>query len=234
MEKSKAFSKELLEQLKLACSEEKLITIKGVNSFGQEFETTGRITHTDKGSAGVSEDVIWLEFGKSKDDEDRKQTKWFAPYRLTYDSEGFGCSALYVFSIEIDGKVVFENENKQTLIEHCEKDYAKEQEELKKDGRNVLPKGKFMQDFLAQIGKPITIGGTDCVLAGVSRVNMYGNPIVDVIAGPLVGGLSLTGTRQVITTETNDGKTEVVAEMDKEYIREIIAIQEKMGESQEI
>ena len=50
MEKSKAFSKELLEKFKLACSEEKLITIKGVNSF-----TTKRM------GTAVNLTILWLK-----------------------------------------------------------------------------------------------------------------------------------------------------------------------------
>lgn len=195
------FSEDLVRELHKAWKEGKLVKINGINTYGDQFTTEGRITSTDKGTICIEDGVVFLEFGKSKDRETRKQTRYFAPYKTDMDTSwDFG-----IITIEIDGTQVYENPNKEKMIQECQIQGQQQKEDLESEGRWMLPECPVVEQLKNMVGKPIILDNNYGVLHNVRGINMLGNPMVEIRSGNLVGAISVRGN-SVLRTEDNDGK----------------------------
>ena len=118
-----AFSEELAKKLEQAWKDKKEISVFGVNSIGDKFTTTGRITTTDKGESAVYalDEAVFLEFGQSKDSPNRKQTSYFAPFQAKYTEDSN--YEFFIINIRIDGVVVFENPQTKYILKETAKVY---------------------------------------------------------------------------------------------------------------
>ncbi|MBE5745771.1 MAG: hypothetical protein E7359_00575 [Clostridiales bacterium] len=231
MEKAILLNEELINKLKKACVEEKLITIKGVNQLGQKFKTVGRISKTDKGKPALDDDCILLEFGVSKDNKFAQQTKWYAPFYITYNKKA-KFAALYAFSISVDNKVIFKNENKEEILFNIKLSLK---EKKAKQTANKMPKSKFIHQIEAHIGKPIIIGKTCGIIASVEDVNENGYPMLTIIMdGTGVVKIPLDSRFNTILEETNDGEIKLIAKMDKKYFKEVTKCQKINSKNNEL
>ena len=201
------FSEDLVRNLYKAWKEGKLVKINGMNTYGEQFTTEGRIATTDKNTIGIEDGVVFLEFGKSKTSETRKQTRYFAPYKTDIETEwDFG-----IFTIEIEGKIVYENPNKEKMIEAGKIKDQQQQARLQAEGRWTLPQCPVVEEITKMIGKPIVLDNECGVLHNVRGVNLLGNPMVTIRSGPLVGSISVK-TNSVLETEDNYGKISTLAQ----------------------
>lgn len=195
------FSEDLVRELYKAWKEGKLVKINGINTYGDQFTTEGRITSTDKGTIGIEDGVVFLEFGKSKDSETRKQTRYFAPYKTDIENKcDFG-----IITIEIDGAQVYENPNKEKMIEECQIQGQQQKEYLESEERWMLPECPVVEQLKNMVGKPIRLDSDYGVLHNVRGVNLFGDPMVEIRSGTLAGFISVR-SNSVLRTEDNDGK----------------------------
>ena len=236
------FTKTQLQTLKQIWAEEKPITIKGVNNHGEAFETTGRITTDDNGAVGCQEKIVFVEFGKEKNSPKRKQTKWFAGYRTEYhDNENV--YELYIFSIECEGKLIYENADKEMIKEKTKKNKQKCIASKAKDGLDRIVDCPVVRFVKSKIGQPITIRSlkktadgwdwvaSEGVVYGIEGCTYAGAPIVDLADGVGIFGAFIDESSVAVTVE-DDKEKEVVVRNDvldfiekrekvQEYIREV-------------
>ena len=222
------FSEDLVRELYKAWKEGKLVKINGMNTYGEQFTTEGRITTTDKDTIGINDGVVFLEFGKSKDSETRKQTRYFAPYKTDIETElDFG-----IFTIEIEGKIVYENPNKEKMIEEGKIKDQQEQERLQTEGRWTLPQCPVVEQLKNMVGKPIILDNNHGVLHNVRGTNMLGNPMVEIRSGTLVGAISVK-TNSVLETEDNNGKISTLAQNNPQEYSQAVSRLESASEFSE-
>ena len=202
------FDKNLTELLNNVWKERKTIKINGANYYGEEFVTEGRISTDDNGKPGFySEDgVIYLEFGALKENSERNQTSYFAPYNT--EAQGYEDFSLFIFSIEIDGEVAFVNPHKEKLLKRGKK--ALNERMLKLEGRYILTECPVVEELRKMIGKPICLDNRYGVLASLKGVTYSGYPSLDLLMGPVVGRIHV-GENSILSTETNDGEVVVLA-----------------------
>ena len=191
------FSEEQKQELLKICEEGGKIRIVGMNSRGQKFETVGRIAHDDKNKPTVFDDLIFVEFGKEKDEPDRKQTKWFAPYTLnikesTYETE------LIILSIEReDGTTIYSTEIQEEMEEIAKRNDAGHR-------HNMVAMDPVTLKLTQLIGNPVTLDDTCGILAGVDGVSQSGAPIVDLLIGPMICGTHVYAESVLYTIDQND------------------------------
>ena len=202
------FTSDQVDKLKQIWKNKDLVTIKGVNSYGDEFETTGRITSTDENKAGVFDKTVYLEFGVTKKNKNRKQTAYFAPFQLNSPEEND--LSLHVLSIDHNGKTIFENADQDKIKEAADKNNQKSLKKLQKEGRDQLPECPVVDSLKQMVGKPVELDGYTGVLIGVKGVTYTGNPMVDIASGPLVGGINVKED-SVLSTESNTGNKDIIA-----------------------
>lgn len=206
------FTNEQMDLLKKCWENQEVVTIEGVNGFGQRFITQGRITTTDLGKAGIFPDTIYVEFGKTKENPEKKQTIYFAPYRT--ETDGIGVLGLYIYKIRKENQeVIFENTEYRKLVTNLFKKAIKEIKSLKKDGRmleendmdNVTEK---LQSF---IGKPIILDGLTGVVISANRYANSGKTVVNLAQGPGCCN-DFVSADSVLKTENLDGEIVKIAE----------------------
>lgn len=190
-----AFTQEQLAKLKQIWAEEKTVKIAGITNLGQTFETEGRIATDDKGFAGIREKKLWIEFGKEKEVESRKQTKWFAPYDTTIE-EGRFLSDFVIFSVECDGEKIFENPEREELHAIARKNRSIAEAERKNEGRDEIVSCPVVDFLKTKIGQPVRIRNLvkekgewdwvvhDGVLLGIDGCTLEGYPIIQLADGP--------------------------------------------------
>ena len=91
------------------------VTIKGINTVGQPFETKGRIS-TEEGSPTFYENCVEIELGVEKDFSNDEQTKWHAFYELNPKNSTLFNNKLIIKSIEgRKGEILYNAENPEDL-----------------------------------------------------------------------------------------------------------------------
>lgn len=227
------FSTELIYKLENIWQKRGYITISGISSLGKPFTTTGRITTTDYGKMGVDAEMqtIFLEYGKSKVSPSRKQTRYFAPFTA---KETKDCCALYIFEIRYEDIVIYKN-NDQTLIEESVNHVVTaKNNELEKEGRDVILSCPVVGRLKNMTGKPIVLDGHCGVLVGIKGSTYLGNPMVDMFVGPGRVGVFVK-ENSVLYTEDNKGVFHFLAENDKkEYNENLKPIVERINRKQTI
>ena len=212
MEKRK-LTKSQQELLKGICNNGKYVIVSGITSNNEPFTVKGRITHTDKNEPGVSSDYVWLEFGEEKDSPNRKQTKWFAPYGLNI-RDMYLSPDLVVETIKDENGNIIYHDNK---FEEIKK--VAEQNAIKSKKHNMYRQidmcDKVTEELKKLIGHPITLDGTAGILVCCDHVANNGSVCVDVLDGPLGGGLHVE-IDSVLKTIDENGKEVFVAENDWE------------------
>ncbi|MBO5394846.1 MAG: hypothetical protein J6A28_02960 [Clostridia bacterium] len=192
------FSEKQINELKKAWKEGKKITIKGINNFGAPFTTTGVITSTDKKQPAVYEDRIYLEFGKERK-TGRQQTEWFSSYCTEYRDEEY-LTHFVIFSLEVEGKVLYDNPDKKETTQKAEKRGAEYIAKAKSEGRDKLVDCKVVDFLKTKIGQPIRIINTrtveengkrvkqelyhDAIMLGIYSCTKSGAPIIELSDGP--------------------------------------------------
>lgn len=204
------FSEKQMEILRKIWEQKGYITITGVNSYGEEFETTGRITTTDRGAMGVTAETgcVYVEFGTSKDDPDRKQTSYFAPFKSQCKDKPY--RELYIFDIKYGDEVIFENDEKEIILEKTQKHAEQDRLLMEKEGRDEIVDCPVVRALRTMIGKPINLDGNTGVLIALKGSNFYGGPMLDIFSGPLLGGIHVSASSMLLT-EDNQGEITLLA-----------------------
>ena len=207
MMKENYFNQQQLDILKACWEDKKVITIEGVNGWGQPFVTKGRITTTDKGEPGIYEDCLYIEFGRTKDAPGRKQTTYFAPFDLEAEKEKYFIKQLIIKRIIVNGVEIYKPLNEYVI-----------------DGATFVNKVRLKDDFVSEkdvsdpvskalfhmIGKPIHLDGDSYVLVGIDKHGLQ------VRKGPMLGGVHVRKNSYVYT-EANDGKIITLASNENGY-----------------
>ena len=193
------------------------ITIKGINCYGQQFETTGRIATTDDGKIGITAEdgEIFLQFGQSKQAPTRKQTQYFAPFELGNEDGMF--SSFCIFEISFNGEVFFENDKKDFILERVQAAQAIRQKALAREGRDVLPDWPVVEALNEMVGKPVVINGSRGVFVGLDGLTYAGTVSSVMRSGPLLGAVPV-GRNASVKTESNDGKITTLVEPESRTI----------------
>ena len=211
-----------MEILKDYWEKKEPVIIHGVNGFGQRFTTEGKITTTDNGKPGVYPEVIYVEFGATKDKPDSKQTRYFAPF-CTEIGPIIEYS-LHILKIENKkGEVIFENADSEYILEEIGKKakekkskYANEGRWLDEEDLDVVT--EKLQDM---VGKPVIINGNSGVLISANYACNNGETIAQISKGPGVT-CEFVGACSKLETEDFDGKITKLAENDsKETMKKI-------------
>lgn len=206
------FTNEQMDLLKKCWENQEVVTIEGVNAFGQKFITQGRITTTDKDGAAVSPDTIYVEFGKTKENPEKKRTIYFAPYNT--EDDGIGVFGLYIYKIRKENQeVIFENTEYRKLVTNLFKKAKKEIKMLKKEGR-MLEKNDMdsvTQTLQYMIGRPVILDGRAGVVISANRYANDGKTIVEFAQGPGCCN-DFVSVDSLLKTEDLDGEIVEIAE----------------------
>lgn len=167
-----SFTQEVKKLLEPAWKEKKPIKINGINFYGKEFTSEGRISSRPH-SMKIDENSITVDFGKYPERGADFSTKHFA----TFQTKLVGESCLSILSIEIDGKIVYNNPNKPQMIETAKNNAAKLKSKLKEEGRDKLPKCPVVDALRNLVGQPIVVDGKKYVFATFVGVAESGVPI---------------------------------------------------------
>lgn len=215
------FTQDQLNQFKQIWAEGKELTIKGINNFGEPFETTGRITTDDKGHGGIYENTLYIEYGTEKDSPTRKQTKWFAPYTTEY-RDSIILDHFVIFSIECEGKTLFENPEKEEIKQKAEENAKDKIKKSASEGRDRIIDCPVVDFLKTKIGQPIRIKTlvksnnewewdvTDAVLLGIVGCTYSGYPIIELRDGPGVTNCFVEPTTQASGVEDDMSAVRVV------------------------
>lgn len=215
------FTQAQIALLKQIWAEEKQITIKGINNFGEPFETTGRVTTDDKGNAGIYDNAIYLEYGTEKVSASRKQTKWFAPYSTEYRQSTL-IDSFVIFSVESEGKAIFENPEKDDIKQAAKENAKSQAKKAESEGLDRLVDCPVVDFLKTKIGQAVRIKTlvkedqewewkvTDGVLLGIKGCTYSGYPIVELCDGPGVCNTFVEHTTQASGVEEDMTTVRVV------------------------
>ena len=223
IQKGVIFSEELVNKLKEAWKLGKKIKITGVNYYGVEFSTEGKITTDDSNEPGFGNyeeitSIINLEFAKSKHYPDDSRTCFVAPFKTKIS---YAENSLIILSIEIDGEVVFENPNTKLICNKTKKNGKDLLAKLEKN-QTDYPDCPVMQEINKLVGKPVIVDGEEGVLVSVDGVSGDGYPIVNIYVSPYyLCSLNIHGD-SVLSTEMEDGTRVVLAKNDPEEFEQAL------------
>lgn len=226
------FTDKQLKRLEEAWKNGEELILAGVNGYGVEFTTIGRVT-TDDGKMCVCDVFadgdckipngaeVYLEFGQSKSDESRSQTNYFAPYRtdLKQDKYFIGFD-LYVLGIKgADGETIYENANAQEILGETKQAGKENQSKLVAQRRDLTEKciDPVTAEAMKRIGQQIILAYPDGsadrgVLASVGGMTTDGSSVcIEIRRGSLCGGIHVT-PKCALFVEKNDGTVEKVAD----------------------
>ena len=207
------FSEKQIEDLIKICKLGRKIKVSGINSFGQPFETIGRITHTDNNKIAVYDNVIYIEFGKDKNSPDSNQTKWFAHYRLNMDETILG-EQLIVISID-DAESLNNIYTADNIEEFAE--IAKKNKSNIKESEKIFEADPVTEELFKLVGKPITLDGQNFILTSIVSTWPTGGPKGYVLDGILCGSIEVGPDSKLFTIDENDELVFVAENKPLEY-----------------
>ena len=218
------FTQQQLDILKKCWEQEKEITIKGITNLGEKFNTTGRIATTDDLQAALADEGVWVEFGKTKYDEEVERTIYFAPF-ITEMRQWAFLEDFCVFAIEVDGKCIYENSDKEKWISLAEENKRRHDIKYKDRKYHEVIDCPVMKALKNMIGKPIYLtdyswDDGDCgVYLGVDFIARTGCPMIKYRKGREVE-LNLVMSTTKLMTENNNGEKITLAQNNAEAFNE--------------
>ena len=155
-------NKELYDYFKKVWKSGGTITIAGINSLGNEFETTGRIATDFLDNISVYESFIYLNFGKWW------RRDWIAPYFTIIENSEKITPSLFIKEIkDTDGNVIFTNPNFKEIERDVKKNAAQEKENEEKARADIIEDDAVTEKLREMIGQPIVLEDDDGRTLGV-------------------------------------------------------------------
>ena len=168
------FNKDVMERLKQAWKDKSVVEISGINSYGEKFSTCGRLgSYGSSVGAFPKTGTVLVRFDKMKLDID-KTVELSIPFETKFNKN----NNLIIFNISIQGETLFENPNKQEIIEKSQVYNQKVESELLSDGRDKVVDCPVVAELKKRIGQPVKFDNECGVVVAVKGCNIYNNPLV--------------------------------------------------------
>ena len=202
--------KELYDYFKKVWERDGYITIVGINSLGDEFETVGRIATDDNGDMSVYEDCIFLSFG------DKNNRDLIAPYdTVNLDGENV-MTGLFIKEIrDLKGDILFENPNFESIAKDAEKNAKKAKERDQQFGFDITEDDAVTEKLRGLIGRPIVLDEdgrrTYGVLSEVKGSAFDGRTVL-CIRNSVLAGTAFVGDKTALFTIAFNGEEKFLAD----------------------
>ncbi len=204
-----------LSELKKIWTNNGVVYVSGINGTGESFDKVPvRVAHDDKSGFGAYEDYVCFESAIIKRSSSNHRassavSNLFAIYETTLDVGGFQAGNLIVFSIQDEnGNVIFENPNKEEILEIAEENKRRESKNMVEEGREITPEttDTVVESLKQQIGKPVIIHNETGILSAVSGFDDMGGVMVTIKRATLNGLLSLDSNNPMYYSFKENGE----------------------------
>lgn len=203
-------NRELYDFFKKVWKNDGVITIVGINSRGDRFETTGRIAsdyYSD--TMCVYDNFIYLHFGKEVN------ASLIAPY-FTIDSNREKITPkLFIKEIkDAEGNNIFTNPNFEQIQKDVKENAIREKENEEKDGFDIKEDDAVTAKLRKMIGQPVVLennnGRTYGVLTEIRGSAVDGSTNIIISSGVRVKTIFVNENTALFTVAKN-GKLKCVA-----------------------
>lgn len=208
------FSEEFIKKLYSIYFQDEPISIRGINSVGQEFRVKGKISRANSGRECIYDDKIYLQFGRRMKRNEQFHTAYSAPYCLNLKQfSDYTCdSTLVIFAIyDKNRNKIFENPNKKEITRKALINRTLEKEKLAKKNLNITEIDPLTKALETMVGKPVVIDGHFGVFVKTNGFDQKtGGTKVELFSGAIRDYFAINN-QSILFTEDNKGTLEYVA-----------------------
>lgn len=164
-------AKNIVDRLKVLCYDNELLKIKGFNDIGEEFETSGRIAFDDNYKPGITENALWIDFGRKNSIDYSFQTMWTTNFIFDLpESISMEGSCLFVDEVLTEyGEIVVKNQDAEKLRKFVNKRKINYENKLKEENRltNKEELDPASESIRILLGNPFILKDSEYVYYGV-------------------------------------------------------------------
>lgn len=222
------FTTDEVRRLSDACYNGELLTLTGVNGYGERFETSGRIAKEKDGFPAVNHEAILMEFGKKVSEEKDKYT---CPFEVNIRGSYDPIAHFHIESITGEkGEKIYQNDNFQKIEEKAK--YFLEN--AKKEGyytAHLIEKLDPVSEKLKEmVGKPIILSSRSSdrvVFCGLNGVTPRGETTITVRDEFFISS-TFVFANDILSTMDNEGNIQELASNKVPEIEEIYDNKKKL------
>lgn len=209
-----------LEYLNIVMQTKENITVVGVNEFGDEFESVGKVTRINPTLTNCNDEVL-EESGIMLEIADEE---FSAPYKtgFTENVRVFSCPEFLIMQIKDQrGNVVFHNREADAICNKCFDHGHTKEKYLKEDGRDIKANqmDPVTNELQKMIGQPVVLtsekGKVAGVICEVGGITNFGCTMVTLREQTFVKGV-FVGPDTKLETLNSKGERVVVAQNNKQ------------------